>query len=224
MPEQTAVQMAPVSLDSASLERIRLEEIYREQVRKSLKPSSTVWSRIRDFFNTSFGIFCLSSIVLAGLTTIYTRHAEEQRARAANEEMVRKLDAEISYRISELHLLQPEIFPYDDLQTARAVVTGRTRSVSDVGELGNFDPVFPEFGGRSLYALLWQLQRLLPPGPQTAFPNALASARDLVDLVDDAHLTMVTPRGEQSSTWRMSLAQRQRYSKDMAALDIERWK
>jgi hypothetical protein len=224
MPEQSAARLAPITPDPNVMDRIRSEEIYREQVRQSLQPPPAVRSRIMGFLNSSFGIFCLSSIIVAGFTTIYTRYTEGRQARSANEELVRKLDAEISYRISELRLLRTNIFPFDDLHTARAAVTGRTRSIADVGVLGNFDPIFPEFGGRSLYALLWQLQRLLPSPSPVAFPDALAASRDLADLIDDAHLTLVKPRGEDSSTWTMSPAQRQRYTKDMAGLDVERWR
>ena len=61
MPEQSDARFAPIAPDPTVMDRIRSEEIYREQVRQSLQPSPTVRSRLMGFLNSSFGIFCLSS-------------------------------------------------------------------------------------------------------------------------------------------------------------------
>ncbi len=72
-------------LSESEKEKLRSEEIFRDEVRKSLgtkpKGSSAFWR----FLNSSFGIFILSTIVVGGLSFTYkewqnnVRNARERK-------------------------------------------------------------------------------------------------------------------------------------------------
>jgi hypothetical protein len=93
---------------------IRLEEIYREEVRKGLatKPLRRR-SRILLFLNTSLGLWLLSTLLVSVIGTLYTQARERgaaNRAIAAENRLreqdrsdeIGRLDLEIGFRISNL--------------------------------------------------------------------------------------------------------------------------
>jgi hypothetical protein len=50
------------------VERIRREEILREEIAKTLKKPQSRKEQVWSFFNSNLGLFLLSSILLSGLT------------------------------------------------------------------------------------------------------------------------------------------------------------
>lgn len=75
--------------------RIHAEEFYRQEVRQQLE---TKGSWLLQFLNSPFGIYVLSSILVSGLTYLYTRHQEELESERRRTEEVLRLEDEISFR------------------------------------------------------------------------------------------------------------------------------
>jgi hypothetical protein len=79
-------------------ERIRAEEIFREEVRRELeqhRPPKNLRSKIWNFVNTSLGIWLLSSVGLGLLVWSWTLVQEYRHTRKANEEKLVKVNYEI---------------------------------------------------------------------------------------------------------------------------------
>src|SRR5687767_4392848 len=75
------------------------EEKLRELVRKP-KPVG-VWEKIKIFFNSPFGIFVCTSIILASFTTLYSNCQADRKKRADNLDVAYKLDEEIKSRLDQ---------------------------------------------------------------------------------------------------------------------------
>ena len=82
--------------------RIRADEMYREEVRKQLATPKTRTDWWLALLNSPFGIFLLSSCLISGVTTIYTRHKESNEKEAARLQAIASLTDEISFRQSQL--------------------------------------------------------------------------------------------------------------------------
>jgi hypothetical protein len=102
-------------LSSEDRERIRLEEVYRHEIRQALarKPSNTSSANLSTFLNSAFGLWVLSAIFLSGLGTAYKSwESQRERERAAETQrqadlraravVVERVDREISYRLSQI--------------------------------------------------------------------------------------------------------------------------
>lgn len=131
--------------------RIRIEEVFRDEVRKSLQPRQGVGAKVFHFLDSSLGIFLLSSVLLTGLSSWYLSRSEQIRTAAANYESLREIGAELRFRIDILKLLDQAEVSYSELHTARAALTGTTINDAKVGQLGTFEPMFPQFRDRSLF-------------------------------------------------------------------------
>lgn len=81
-------------------ERIRAEEVFREEVRATFRDKTppTLRNRLWKFLNSSFTIFLLSSVVLGGISWQYQRWISAQ-ARESERSMLREeASLELGYR------------------------------------------------------------------------------------------------------------------------------
>src|SRR2546428_496097 len=115
-------------LTDAEKERVRAEEVFREEVRRSLQPLRTRWQRLYDFLNSTLGIFLLSSVLVTGLSGAYTWYSQQRQEKTATFELQRKLDAEIAYRLTLVKRLRADSFDYLVVQSARSALVGRAAS------------------------------------------------------------------------------------------------
>jgi hypothetical protein len=148
-------------LPERRLTEIRLEELYRIEVQRKLhadNPSRSRWERWNLVLSSPFILWLLSAVVLAGAGAAFTQHKEELAKQAERQEMVEKLDLEISYRYSQIlvslerlghvHISHNPLW-YD----VKSIVS----SVNSVPE----SSLYPEFSGLALPALLAELRRHL---------------------------------------------------------------
>jgi hypothetical protein len=108
--------------------RIRVEEIYREEVRKEITKPKTLSGRLLAFLNSPFGIYVLSSVLVAGVTYVYSQHKETLEKERSKQEELTKLADEIAFRERQLD---------DVLRLAEDASTTLTNSASTVPELDN---------------------------------------------------------------------------------------
>jgi hypothetical protein len=138
--------------------RIKYEEIFRQEIRLQLegnnKPSST-WKKVWAIINTSFGIWLLSTIVVGLFTWSYARWEQDRTKQSQRNEVIRKLDIEISSRISSIK---------SSLNNVSTLYT-YVRIMRSLGKPEEFGPIseiiFPEFQNRSLISLMFELLQLV---------------------------------------------------------------
>ena len=80
--------------------QIKLEEIYRGEVRKSLAPRKRPKEKCFSFLNSPFGLWILSSIFLAALTSMWSVWNSTQQQERQNTEQIAKIKIEINHRLS----------------------------------------------------------------------------------------------------------------------------
>jgi hypothetical protein len=89
-------------LTDDELGRIKEEEIFREQVRRTLQPPTsepTLGFRVWTLVNSSIVLWFLSSVVIAGVTQVYSCQQSRQSEQVRKRELQRRLDTEIGNRI-----------------------------------------------------------------------------------------------------------------------------
>lgn len=91
--------MDKFKLSDEEKERIRLEETYRYEIRKSLEDSKPKKSRIFEILNSPFVIWVLSAIMLSGLTSMYARYAAKAEASKAQSVRIQRIIADLQTRI-----------------------------------------------------------------------------------------------------------------------------
>jgi hypothetical protein len=141
--------------------RIRLEEIYRHEIRQAVEKKSK-WKHTWEILNGSFCLWAMSTIVLGLGTWMYSRYNEAAEKRRESQHLANTLEIELKYRLIRFR---------DELQTLRQSLEHRAKSDGDLpnAELGQSlktlfremdlpeTTAFPEFKSRSLISLLIQL-------------------------------------------------------------------
>jgi hypothetical protein len=96
--------------------RIRAEEVFRQEVRREIETGMAKQSTGKQFWsvlNSSFALWFLSSVVIASLTTVVTMYQKSHSEQMQKTDIQRRLNMEISSRIAEglvaLHLDQKRI-------------------------------------------------------------------------------------------------------------------
>ncbi|MCG8608856.1 hypothetical protein MJD09_28195 [bacterium] len=183
--------------------QIRSEEIFRDEIRKSLAKKKSLGNKFKDFLNTNLGIFILSATFLSGLSFVYTQLQERVKQKNAATEKKRLLELEIKHRLSFLGRLTKEPFPYTDFHTVREALYGRSKETPRGQDISDFDPIFSEFDKRTLFALYYELHSISDVSEQEFLDNALKDVQDIMSMLSsEDHLQMVAPRGQEDSKWK----------------------
>lgn len=134
-----------------------------------------------------------------------------------------ELRYEIGHRVAALGPLTADVFTFTQLHTAKGALAGRAELHPRLGKFGDFDPLFPQFENRSLFALLFELRKLVPPSARAALDGALAAAKELPRYTDSdtGRLVMLAPVGEEDSKWQVSRAHLGALRELLAALPAE---
>ena len=195
------------------------KRILRQRPPAPAAPPKEAWTAWK-VLNSSFGIFLLSSVFLSSLTFAFTSWREAAAKAEKSAESIKRLDLEITSRLTQLEPLNVATFTYSSLLTARAATTGE--SLPDI--LDRFYVVFPEYRDRSALSLLWELRSLVPPEETQDVDVALRAARMLPRFLGRESVELVTPRGEQDSIWRFKAIPYTEYQKlVLLALRKKRW-
>ena len=140
--------------------QIRAEEIFREEVRRELQANRAAPSKKEKLWtaiNSSFFLWCMSSLVLGILSFSYQEWSTSRTERLARAEMARKIDAEISSRLSFF-------------RNQLLIGMGEQEALKGLELTGG---VFSEFQSRSFRSLLWDLASLVPPTQRPEIQLAL---------------------------------------------------
>lgn len=161
-------------LSDTEKDKIRLEETYRDEIRKSLaaKQRSNIWT----FLNSSIGLWLLSAIFITAGGALW-KQAEASHQQAAKEQQAKideatarrkaigRLDLEIGYRFSQVqqrlyHLTKESLSDDERQRRVRSVVQSFQKPPGT-----DYSPLYPEFANFSLIALVSELQRYARTSP-----------------------------------------------------------
>lgn len=172
--------------------RIRAEEIFRSEIRRELEthmPPPSRRERLWLLLNSSFALWFLSSIVLAGLTTGFAYYESWRRGQERKVEIERRLDTEISSRIeSALYGLRADKVRIDQGEVyAPRWIYSNTQSyldnffVADPSNPRDFS-IYPEYQKRNFRALIYELRSSVDPSLRPELTDALTSYEQLLNL------------------------------------------
>ncbi|HYG12008.1 MAG TPA: hypothetical protein VD835_18820 [Pyrinomonadaceae bacterium] len=122
-----------------------------------------------DFWNSNIVIFVLSTIVLGLLSLGYSTCRDYKASERLRVETVRKLDLEIAHRALLLASLLKDEISDAEYNSTKGAIFGDAPS--------DFYPMFPEYKGRSLASLLWELKNLLPEKEAKEIDKPLEAAK-----------------------------------------------
>ncbi len=135
-----------IQLSDAEKERIRLEEVYREEVRKALAGAGSSYEGSLKVLNSPFILWLLSSVVLAAVPYAYTSYRGAREKRRARTEKLERLLTDLGTRVVR----------------ARADLDGWEKGKVAWGVLENAQGAFPEYKERDFLSLVTELSIFLP--------------------------------------------------------------
>ena len=141
-----------MQLSDETRQRIRAEEIFRDEVRRQLQPAQSTKSTAAAFFsalNKPLALWFLSSVVLTGIGWSYTSWEEKRAVSVHNRTQITKLDIEVYGRLKRASTR---------LDSARNPVGLRDA----IAMLDKGFGVSPELANLSLEGLLLSLSWLVP--------------------------------------------------------------
>jgi len=171
--------------------RVRAEEIFRAEILRDLqanKPRSN-HQRLWTLLNSSFALWFLSSVVLAGLTTAVTYYQAKRGEHLRKAELERRLDTEISGRIAlarrGAHLDEKRIAQGADYSTQAVYNTAQfyldNSFITGSSHLYDFS-LYPEYQTRTFRSLVFELRSVVDSADRPELTDVLAVYEKLLDL------------------------------------------
>ena len=160
---------------------IEEEEELRHEVRKRLEaanppppppaapPQHGFGKRLFDFFNSSLGMWLLSSVVLTGGAALLQNIQHAHEVEMKNREQLAQHKFEISHRLDQM-----------EYTLRRAKTVGEAKAALD-GMFKSKFPLAPELQNRSLGSLFLTVYQLAPGSEQQKTEQAMTFVRRLED-------------------------------------------
>jgi hypothetical protein len=175
-------------LTDAELQRIAAEEHYRHSVRKAIEAQSpppeppappvpekhSFGKKLFDFFNSSVGMWLLSSVVLTGGAAVLQQIQHDHEIALKNREDLTSHKFEIQHRLDSMTFL-----------LKRAKTIGDAKNALN-GVFKSSIPLTPELQNRSLASLYLTIQPLLAGSAKTK----TAEAFELVKQLEESELLL----------------------------------
>jgi hypothetical protein len=172
--------------------RIRAEEIFRLEVCRELeasKPRRSRRERLWSLLNSSFALWFLSSVVLAGLTTAFAYYQSSRGEQIRKAEIARRLDTEISSRILSAlaGLRSNKVRIEQGTSYAPELIYSNAASyldnffITDPSNPRDFS-IYPEYQKRTFRSLIFELRSVVDSSVRPELTDALAGYEQLLDL------------------------------------------
>lgn len=143
------------TLTEEDIQRITEEERLSFRLRSELDPPKEKQSKALTFLSSPFGLFLLGSVLLTGLTALFTQIRSHLRQVEARNQEIIKTTAELKYRLAWVqHFSTEMVLPGNKVSASRFIwYTIR-------GDPKYYSPSLQEFSGVTTYGLvnkLWLL-------------------------------------------------------------------
>ena len=155
-------------LSESEKDKIKLAETYRVEALTEILEAreKKLWFlKYLQFFNSKFGIWLLSVIFASGGLKVYEDYKAKVYSDYTNQEIIGKLDLEISYKFRKLFFALSEaereagdssaLNPGEKMRAARKIVLGMDKYTGEPGEY-----IYPEYANRSIFSLLVEQKRI----------------------------------------------------------------
>lgn len=132
-------------------EEEKLKILYEEQFRHKIKyrnEERVQNSKLIQFFNTNFGLFILSTILIGGITFIYGEYSDRQYELKEK----KRLENELIHRFQTLQTLKDTLYWYQTVDIFLAF-NGNVSSGDLKPKYFNFKPVYQEYANWSVIRL-----------------------------------------------------------------------
>lgn len=93
-----------IQLDQNEKDRIRLEEIYRQEVRATIATSKEE-NKIIKFLNTPLGLYLLSSVLIGALSFSYSKWSEARDVQKEDGKLFKDIVKEAKFRIRQIDIV-----------------------------------------------------------------------------------------------------------------------
>jgi hypothetical protein len=173
--------------------RIRAEEVFRAEICRDLekdRPSKHGWERVWELANSSFVLWLLSSVVLSGVTAVYSCRKENLEAETRRSERAKKLDTEIINRIfyalsqaqtdQDLIVNKGEKYRPTDIYNNKCYYLDN-KFMRLTGNPNDFSTV-PEYSARGFRSLILELRTLVDARELPSLNEALRAYGELTKL------------------------------------------
>lgn len=162
-------------------QRIKSEEIYRDEIRKKLNENEQI-SKFWKFVNSSFGIWLLSTVVVGLIVYLYNDSKLQNEISANNAATIQKLETEASNRLQQFKLAlsnQQASKIYYQKEDLVYMIDG---DLVKNGTLSSEKPIyiFPEYKERTMNSLLYEIERLSVD--KKSISNILEARKLLTDI------------------------------------------
>ncbi|WP_281988195.1 hypothetical protein [Aquimarina aggregata] len=154
-------------LSNSEKDKIRLEEVYRQEVIKEIGIAKESNSSLWTFLNSGFVLFLLSSVVLGGLSFFYKEwkndqvvYQRSQNTKKINEQIKSKLIEETLVRFNVIEKLADTIPEYKSKNVLIAYWGNSIREEKGLNlQYYHLRPLFAEYEKLTLLEILTELKR-----------------------------------------------------------------
>lgn len=181
-------------LTNEEMERIKSEEIYRDEIRKKLNENeqSSFPKKSWKFINSSFGIWLLSTVVVGLVVYLYNDNKLKNEISTNNAATIQKLETETSNRLQQFKVTllnqEPSKIYYQKKELAYMIdgvliIDGTYSSEKPIY-------IFPEYKERTMNSLLYEIGRLSKDKNRI---STITEARKLLSTIQNSLLKMENP-------------------------------
>lgn len=178
--------------------RIRAEEVFRQEVRREIEAGMPKQSRGKLFWsvlNSSFALWFLSSVVIGGLTAAVTMYQKSHSERMQKNSIQMRLNTEIGNRISEdLVALRLDTKTMESGKVFfESAIYNQAISYLD-NKVTNYNnklldfSIYPEYRSRSFRSLIYELSTVIERSDLPELQQAETTYKKLVALSDQVAL------------------------------------
>lgn len=136
-------------------------------------PGKTFGQKVWVFLNTPFGLWFLTTIAVGMLTWSYSQWQASQICEKENEQQLRQLYLEVAGRVEALDTLATAASDKRKFYEALPVLD------DPKAFYGVSFGIFPEYQGRSMRSLLFELQGLVEKNEEAGILEAIAAANQI---------------------------------------------
>ncbi|MES9930334.1 MAG: hypothetical protein ABW158_19655 [Candidatus Thiodiazotropha sp. 6PDIVS] len=172
-------------LDDKAKQRLRLEEIYREELRAEIRRSKTTTrSKVWELLNSAFILWILSTIVISGITWAYTSWKETIEKEVQYSDEVLAIDLELAARLQ-----------FFDSNLRQQASRNSVLSISTMKTLlSSYDPILtdPIYSQKSTSSLIARLKKLVRKSEVDELDSALDAVKDMQSAVGNGNVPIGT--------------------------------
>ncbi|HKQ87384.1 MAG TPA: hypothetical protein VJS43_11525, partial [Candidatus Acidoferrales bacterium] len=168
---------------SDETERIRTTEYYKAKYRKEFS-AETKPTGLLAFFNTTFGLFLLSTVFIGCFSYGFNAWVNHVRDRAEAQKTRQKLGLELMNRLQYIDELDTT-FPYDERRTIETALYGFDAQANvNPSWIRHYGAVFPEYQQRSFISVIWELESLSGPEKRQQLKQARVAVEKIRAYLD----------------------------------------